>query len=78
VDISHDPFLYTYPGIVTAELPAWEEEGEVWRPLKGIFPDHIASHTREQNSYFGEDGLFKIMGEPEGSITHTTIVKGAV
>ena len=53
------PFLYTYPGFVTEELPPWEEGGEVWRPLRAIFPDNIASHTREQISYFGEDGLLR-------------------
>ncbi|VWB60693.1 hypothetical protein BLA23254_02805 [Burkholderia lata] len=53
------PFLYTYPGFRTEELPAWEENGEVWRRLKVTFPDSIASHSREQISYFGEDGLLR-------------------
>jgi hypothetical protein len=53
------PFLYTYPGFVTEELSPWQEDGEVWRPLKAIFPDNIASHTREQISYFGPDGLLR-------------------
>ena len=67
------PFLYTYPGFVTAELAPWQEDGEVWRPLRGIFPDNIASHTREQISYFGQDGLLRrheyvvdIMGRARG------------
>jgi len=53
------PFLYTYPGFMTEELPPWHEDGEKWRPLKATFPDSIASHTREQVSYFGEDGLLR-------------------
>ncbi|MEM5314642.1 hypothetical protein [Paraburkholderia sp. JHI869] len=53
------PFLYTYPGFHTAELPEWEENGEVWRRLKVTFPDSIASHSREQISYFGADGLLR-------------------
>jgi hypothetical protein len=53
------PFLYTYPGFVMEELPPWQEDGEVWRPLRAIFPDNIASHTREQISYFGNDGLLR-------------------
>ena len=68
------PFLYTYPGFVTEELPPWQEDGEVWRPLRAIFPDNIASHTREQISYFGEDGLLRrheyvvdIMGGARGA-----------
>jgi hypothetical protein len=53
------PFLYTYPGFVTEELAPWHENGEVWRPLKVTFPDNITSHTREQVSYFGQDGLLR-------------------
>ncbi|WGS47313.1 hypothetical protein LFL97_39810 (plasmid) [Burkholderia sp. JSH-S8] len=53
------PFLYTYPGFRTEELPEWEENGETWRRLKVTFPDSIASHSREQVSHFGEDGLLR-------------------
>jgi hypothetical protein len=53
------PFLYTLPGFHTEELPEWKENGEVWRRLKATFPDSIASHAREQISYFGEDGLLR-------------------
>jgi hypothetical protein len=53
------PFLYTYPGFVCEEIAPWEEDGEQWRPLKVTFPDSIASHTRNQTSYFGPDGLLR-------------------
>jgi hypothetical protein len=53
------PFLYTYPGFVTEELAAWQENGDQWRPLKVIVPDSIASHLREQVAYFGPDGLLR-------------------
>ncbi len=53
------PFLYTYPGFVTEEVATWQEEGEHWRALKVRFPDYIATHTREQTSYFGPDGLLR-------------------
>jgi hypothetical protein len=53
------PFLYTYPNFETEEIEPWEENGETWRRLKVIFPDDIASHTREQVSYFGPDGLLR-------------------
>lgn len=53
------PFLYTYPEFVTEELAPWHENGETWRPLKATFPGSIASHTREQVSYFGQDGLLR-------------------
>ena len=53
------PFLYTYPGFVTEELAPWQENRELWRPLKVTFPGHVTSHTREQVSYFGNDGLLR-------------------
>jgi hypothetical protein len=53
------PFLYTYPGFVTEEIAPWQENGETWRRLKVTFPDNVTSHTREQISYFGSDGLLR-------------------
>lgn len=53
------PFLYTYPGFEVEELSPWKENDETWRRLKVIFPSGIASHTREQISYFGPDGLLR-------------------
>jgi hypothetical protein len=53
------PFLYSYPGFETVEIEPWEEDGETWRRLKVIFPGDIATHTREQTSYFGSDGLLR-------------------
>jgi hypothetical protein len=41
------------------EIDPWEEDGETWRWLKVIFPDQIASQTRQQVSYFGPDGLMR-------------------
>lgn len=55
----NSPFLYTWPGFVVEELTPWQENGERWRRLKVIFPDYLASHCREQISYFGEDGLLR-------------------
>jgi hypothetical protein len=53
------PFLYAYPGFVAEEIEPWYENGEIWRRLKVTFPDHIASHTRQQTTYFGPDGLLR-------------------
>ena len=53
------PFLYTYPGFVTEEISPIEVDGESWRRLKVTFPDYIKSHTREQISCFGPDGLLR-------------------
>jgi hypothetical protein len=53
------PFLYTYEGFATEEIPSIQVEGETWRRLKVTFPDIVKSHTREQISCFGPDGLLR-------------------
>ena len=53
------PFLYTYEGFTTEEIPSIQVEGETWRRLKATFPDTVKSHTREQISCFGPDGLLR-------------------
>jgi hypothetical protein len=53
------PFLYTYEGFTTGEIPSIQVEGETWRRLKVTFPDGVKSHTREQISCFGPDGLLR-------------------
>src|SRR5271156_5057635 len=53
------PFLYTYAGFKTEEIASIEVEGETWRRLKVSFPDYVKSHTREQISCFGPDGLLR-------------------
>ena len=53
------PYLYTWPGFVTEEITPIEVDGETWRRLKVTFPDHIKSHTRQQISCFGPDGLLR-------------------
>jgi hypothetical protein len=46
------------PGCAAAGWPI-EVDGETWRWLKVTFPDRIKSHTREQISCFGADGLLR-------------------
>lgn len=53
------PFLYTREGFHTDEIASIEVDGETWRRLKIVFPDHIRSHTQEQISCFGPDGLLR-------------------
>jgi hypothetical protein len=53
------PFLYTQPGFETEEIAPIEADGEKWRRLKVTFPDRVKSHTREQISCFGPDGLLR-------------------
>jgi hypothetical protein len=53
------PFLYTYDGFLTEELPSIQVNGETWRRLKVTFPEYVKSHSREQISCFGPDGLLR-------------------
>ena len=53
------PFLYTQEGFATEEVASIQVGEETWRRLKVIFPDRIKSHTREQISCFGPDGLIR-------------------
>lgn len=53
------PFLYTHDGFLTEEISSIQVEGETWRRLKVIFSDSVKSHSREQISCFGPDGLLR-------------------
>jgi hypothetical protein len=53
------PFLYTHEGFITQEISSIQVEGETWRRLKVTFPDDVKSHTKEQISCFGPDGLLR-------------------
>lgn len=53
------PFLYTYEGFASEEISSIQVGGETWRRLKVTFPDSVKSHTREQISCFGPDGLLR-------------------
>ena len=53
------PFLYTQRGFETDEIAGISVDGEMWRRLKITFPDYIKSHSREQISCFGPDGLLR-------------------
>lgn len=53
------PFVYTHEGFVVEEISSIQVDGETWRRLKVTFPDNVKSHTREQISCFGPDGLLR-------------------
>ena len=53
------PFLYTHEGFITEEIASLKLETETWRRLKVTFPDYVKSHTREQISCFGANGLLR-------------------
>jgi hypothetical protein len=51
------PFLFATPGFACEEIAPWDEDGEVWRRLRVRFPDHVASHSKEQVFYFSPSGI---------------------
>ena len=53
------PFIYARSDFSTEEIPSIEVDGETWRRLKVTFPGTVKSHTREQISCFGPDGLLR-------------------
>jgi hypothetical protein len=53
------PFLYANEGFATEEILPIRVDGETWRRLKVTFPDNVKSHTQEQISCFGPDGLLR-------------------
>jgi hypothetical protein len=53
------PFSTRFRRFITQEIEPWHENGEIWRRLKIIFPDAVGSHTKQQVTYFGPDGLMR-------------------
>jgi hypothetical protein len=53
------PFLLSMPGVAVTEIPPLNENGEVWRGLRAHFPEQIATHSTEQDFYFGPDFLLR-------------------
>jgi hypothetical protein len=53
------PFFMAMPGFEVAEIEPWKEGGEQWRRLRVQFPDHLASHSKVQDFYFGPDFLLR-------------------
>jgi hypothetical protein len=53
------PFLLAMAGFQVSEIAPWQEGAERWRGLRARFPDAIASHSREQEFYFGDDFLLR-------------------
>jgi hypothetical protein len=53
------PFLFALPGVESEEIEPWQENGKTWRRLQVIFPNTIATHSRQQTFYFDESGLLQ-------------------
>ncbi|MFL6709580.1 MAG: hypothetical protein ACJ8HI_15365 [Massilia sp.] len=53
------PFLLALPGVAVSEVAPWLEGRDSWRVLRAVFPDSIASHSRQQDFYFDSDYLLR-------------------
>jgi len=54
------PFFMGMPGFEVTEIAPWKEkDNETWRGLRVRFPEEIASHSKEQDFYFGDDFLLR-------------------
>jgi hypothetical protein len=53
------PFLFALPGVESEEIEPWQENGSTWRRLQVLFPDTIASHSKQQVFYFDKSGLLQ-------------------
>jgi hypothetical protein len=53
------PFHFSMPGFGVKEIDPWREDDQVWPGLRVTYPPNIASHSREQDFYFGPDFLLR-------------------
>jgi hypothetical protein len=53
------PFLLAMDGFKAREIEPWREGNELWRGLRVTFPAEVASHSTEQDFYFGPDMLIR-------------------
>ena len=53
------PFHFAMPGFSVEEIEPWREGHEMWRGLRVTYPPNIASHSTEQDFYFGPDFLLR-------------------
>jgi hypothetical protein len=53
------PFFMAMPGFRVTEIEPWKEGSELWPGLRVRFPPSIASHSAEQEFYFGPDHLLR-------------------
>jgi hypothetical protein len=53
------PFLLAMDSFDVREIEPWREGDEIWHGLRATFPAAIASHSTEQDFYFGPDMLIR-------------------
>src|SRR5579864_3533282 len=59
LDIPNHTISLCHAGFSAEEIDPWIEDGEPWKRLRVQFPPEIASHSREQDFYFGPDYLLR-------------------
>jgi hypothetical protein len=53
------PFHFAMSGFEVEEIAPWHEHADVWRGLRVTYPPDVASHSRQQDFYFGPDFLLR-------------------
>lgn len=53
------PFHFAMRDFDVQEIAPWHEQDELWRGLRVTYPPDIASHSRQQDFYFGSDFLLR-------------------
>ena len=53
------PFLLARQGVQVYEIEPWVEQDETWSVLRAEFSDSIATHSRVQDFFFGDDLLLR-------------------
>ncbi|MCW5658756.1 MAG: hypothetical protein KIT60_13715 [Burkholderiaceae bacterium] len=53
------PFFMLMPGFQVREIEPWKEGSETWHGLRVRFPEDVATHSTEQDFYFGPDFLLR-------------------
>jgi hypothetical protein len=51
------PFVLAHPDVKIEELPPSQEQDQLWRRLRAVFPAKLVTHSREQIFYFDGSGL---------------------
>ena len=53
------PFFMLLPGMKVSEIEPLQEADETWKGLSVTFPANIATHSKVQQFYFGNDNLIR-------------------
>jgi hypothetical protein len=53
------PFILAEAGFEVSDIPPIRDGGQTWCGLRASFPDRIATHSRQQDFYFDQDGRMR-------------------